>query len=89
MTFLLKKAHSYQFFLISFRLFHKDFTTPITVWYHQTDFAITQIRWCLLYFEDADIMADDEAKKVFKGAQNFGDQHARFAARICEFFAID
>jgi hypothetical protein len=34
-------------------------------------------------------MADEKYKQNFKGAQNFGDDTARFAARICEFFAID
>jgi len=69
-------------------LFHKDFTSPITVWYHQSKFAITQIKWCLLYFDDEQLQ-DEESKIAFKGAQNFGDAKARFAARICEFFAID
>lgn len=70
-----------------FRLFDKNFTSPITVWYQQTRYPITQIKWCLLYFDDADITVNERSN--FKGAQNFGDETAKFAARICEFFAID
>ena len=59
------------------------------MWYHQSAFAITQIKWCLLYFEDQDINDDDKNNENFKGSQNFGDDKPRFAARLCEFFAID
>lgn len=34
-------------------------------------------------------MANPKFKQEFVGAQNLGDQNARFATRVCEFFAID
>lgn len=75
----------------SIALYDKQYTTPITVWYHQTPFAITQIKWCLLYFDDADLEGEDPETEEYtqNGYQNFGDDKVRFAARICEFFAID
>lgn len=55
----------------------------MTVWYQKCNTSITQIKWCLLYFDDNEgPSAEETVKKVD------GDQH-RFAARICEFFAID
>jgi hypothetical protein len=35
------------------------------------------------------VQADEKGRQEFKGSQNFGDESARFAARICEFFAIN
>ena len=48
---------------------------------------MTQIKWCQLYFDQG-----NEADKV-KDDKKAGPQQpvgeSRFAARICEFFAID
>lgn len=33
-------------------MYNKQYTTPITVWYQQCIVPITQIKWCLLYFDD-------------------------------------
>lgn len=55
----------------------------MTVWYQKCKTAITQIKWCLLYFDDNEAPGADGANdKKLEG-------EARFAARICEFFAID
>lgn len=59
----------------------------MTVWYQKCNTSITQIKWCLLYFDDNDTAtaADDAgAKRAL-----VSDDQYRFAARICEFFAID
>jgi hypothetical protein len=56
----------------------------MTVWYQKCETSITQIKWCLLYFDDGETPAGEEASKRVA----VDDQH-RFAARVCEFFAID
>ena len=58
----------------------------MTVWYQKCQTSITQIKWCLLYFDDGDTPAAEEDKKVVAKQEG---EYARFAARICEFFAID
>ena len=75
----------FSFHFVLFSLYDKNYTSPMTVWYQKCNTSITQIKWCLLYFDDNENpSADDQSKKVVAT----DDQH-RFAARICEFFAID
>lgn len=76
---------SYFPFLTLCRLFCDTFTTPITVWYHQTIYPITQIKWCLIYFDDV----NEQVKENFQRVQNIGEENARFSTRLCEFFAIN
>ena len=70
-----------------YSLYDKAYTTPMTVWYQKCATAITQIKWCLLYFDDNEGPSTEETTPK-KAIALDGDQY-RFAARICEFFAID
>lgn len=64
-------------------IFDKDYTNPLTVWYHTTDFPISQIKWCKLFFDDSDIKEEEKMVKAPTGEQGYSSN------RICEFFAID
>jgi hypothetical protein len=60
----------------------------LTVWYQKCSTAITSLKWCLLYFDEGeDSKKEGEKEKLQLTAT--GGNEAKFAARICEFFAID
>jgi ribonuclease BN (tRNA processing enzyme) len=63
-----------------YSLFSDTYSSPLTVWYQACSAAITQIKWCQLYFEE------DGSRKE---AQTGNTEESRFTARLCEFFAID
>ena len=71
------------FNFISFSIYNQAYTIPMTVWYHTCPYAITQIKWCKLFFDDSDIKEEDKMVKAPTGEQGYA------ANRICEFFAID
>ena len=80
-----------------YSLYHKDYSSPLTVWYQRAKSPITQIKWCQLYFDDEEgAKASSPVKKSKKAdeadanalvGKNTGVTH--FSARLCEFFAID
>lgn len=69
-------------------LYDKSYTTPLTVWYQKCTTAITALKWCLLYFDEGEATLKDGDKEKQQLAAT-GANEPRFAARICEFFAID
>ena len=36
----------------SIAIYDKGYTAPLTIWYNACKYAITQIKWCLLYFHE-------------------------------------
>lgn len=69
-------------------LYDKSYTTPLTVWYQKCTTAITALKWCLLYFDEGEATTKEGGKEKQLEAATAA-QDAQFAARICEFFAID
>jgi hypothetical protein len=72
----------------SIAFYHKEYTAPLTIWYNVCKYAITQIKWCLLYFQD-DSSSSSPSKQ---GKPTLEENHmssVKFATRLCEFFAID
>ena len=65
--------------------YDKQYTTPLTVWYQKSQTAITSLKWCLLYFDEGESKDGEKDKVVLAANAN----EPKFAARICEFFAID
>ena len=64
-------------------MYNKDFTSPMTVWYQHSDVPVTQIKWCLLYFDDS---KEGPAEAQIDPKHHSSDG-SNFSARICEFFA--
>ena len=59
----------------SFRLYHNSYSVPVSIWWQACKYPISQIRWCLLYFNPE---------------SSVGEQHNKsFMSRLCEFFVID
>jgi hypothetical protein len=84
---------SYQISLLIYSfysLYDQRYTAPLTVWYQKSSTAITAIKWCLLYFDEVESSKKekDEEKDKLQLTATAGNE-AKFAARICEFFAID
>lgn len=69
----LRKFHLLSYF--AFRLFHNNYSAPITVWYQACKYPISCLRWCLLYFNPESGVSDSSNR--------------RFMSRLCEFFVID
>jgi hypothetical protein len=74
----------------SIALYHSDYTSPLTVWYHACKYAVTQIKWCLLYFQDDTSQQTSTKKKDDdSGYSEYIPSYVKYATRLCEFFAID
>jgi hypothetical protein len=76
-------------------MYHSSYTAPLTVWYQNCRYPITQIKWCYLYFQDdapaasaANTSPDKKAKGIAKSEAS-ELANVKFATRLCEFFAID
>ena len=57
-----------DFFLVGFTcgsiaLYDKAYTSPRTIWYNACSSAITQIKWCLLHFNDDGAKAKESPHK--------------------------
>lgn len=68
-----------QYLLVGFTcgsiaLYHNNYSAPVTIWYQACKYPISQLRWCLLYFNPE---------------SNFDNSNKRFMSRLCEFFVID
>lgn len=72
-------------------MYHSNYTSPLTVWYHACKYAITQIKWCLLYFHDegGNASSPSKKKKEDEGISDYIPSYVKYATRLCEFFAID
>ena len=60
----------------------------MTIWYQKCKGTVTQIKWCQLYFDEGNEPENKKKEDEKKGPQ-LPQGESRFAARICEFFAID
>lgn len=61
-------------------MYDKAYTAPITVWFQKCTSPITQIKWCMLYF-------DDESNRNEVSSSSMDG--VNFTTRISEFFVID
>ena len=74
----------------SIALYHQNYSAPLTIWYQACKYAITQIKWCLLYFQDDGTGSSSSPSKQSKGQKEADSiTNVKFATRLCEFFAID
>lgn len=69
-----------QYLLVGFTcgsiaLYHNNYSAPMTVWYQACKYPISQLKWCLLYFNPESSGHDANSR--------------RFMSRLCEFFVID